>query len=193
MGKMDNIQIRERIAQRIDELNKIMLLMDVGSLKSIDAYKDEEINESELSSISFLIANLVTGEIIRNHLQVEEAINMLIAFYYFPGGSKEAAASRRNLRYSILDYVPVDKKIRMVNEIKDPTIDLGANLNELNNIRVMAAHAFFPEAHTRWKKMKYKGKDIFTYLGIRSYKEDASKVVNSLVKIIDGYFDLYKK
>jgi hypothetical protein len=62
-------------------------------------------------------------------------------------------------------------------------------IRELNDVRNAFAHSFFPEYRKRYAKdrtVRYKGKDIGSYEGLKQFVDNTSKVMRYLTTHYEG-------
>jgi len=125
----------------------------------------------------------IVGDIITQYTLIDEAVSNEICKYFF-GSSKSSIQLWRtkkfqNFNYYILERLYLLQKLRLLGSVREVPKNIRQNVAKLDTLRNAVAHAFFPENlkdYKKWRKVVYKGKDIFTLEGIKLFREDMDSV-----------------
>lgn len=112
---------------------------------------------------------------------VDEFLNTRIAHFFF-GKKRPFWNLWRNKRFKLFNYHVLEelsllKKLQLVRAISPLPNRIREDIERLNALRNGIAHAFFPE-NLKKSKPAWKGKGIFTPMGIERYQQDIRVVVD---------------
>jgi hypothetical protein len=85
--------------------------------------------------------------------------------------------------------MPLLRKLALDKEFTDIPKPIERIIAHTNVIRNTVAHSFYPENKREFKRtgeVNYKGKNIFTLDGLKSFDEDTSKAVAYLSNLVYG-------
>lgn len=169
--------------KRLAELNEIMFFLGYGYPKSIGDYPE---SSSTKIGIELDIKTLVTGYVIRVHIELDEVLSEYISDYFLPMDSdpeinKKILDKRRLLKWNILDYLPFNRKVDFFNDTRKSKENAPSNLHEINNVRMAVAHIFWPELR-KTDRSVYRGKNIFSFEGLKIFADDANKAVSFVIE-----------
>jgi len=118
---------------------------------------------------------LVVANVVWTYTWVDESLALLLAHYYFPGRSFVALWRTKKFRrfnYFILEKLSLLEKLDHVRDIRPMTKDVVVFIQRLNGLRNALAHTFFPE-NLKGRRTDWRGKDVFSIEGFRSFEADA--------------------
>jgi len=125
----------------------------------------------------------IVGAIIMQYTLIDEAVSDEICKYFF--GTEESSIQLwrtrkfQNFNYYILERLYLLQKLRLLGSFYEIPKNIRQNIAKVDALRNAVAHAFFPENlkdYKKWRKVVYKGKDIFTLEGIKMFREDMDSV-----------------
>lgn len=122
---------------------------------------------------------MIRGQIIMYYTLVDDILGDQILRYYF-GEKSDSTKFRETKRFQLFNHHIIEdlsllKKLYFVRDIMAVPKNVIEEINRLNALRNGIAHLFSPEHSKRYKPF-WKGKDIFTFDGIKSMVEDMEKV-----------------
>jgi len=153
---------------------------EIASLLVIDYQNISRIKKSERTIHLEIIKNqMIRGQIIMYYTLVDDLLSDRIRRYYF-GEKSDSIKLRESKRFQLFNHHVIEelsllKKLSFVRAIMDVPKSITTEIERLNALRNGIVHAFFPENLKRYKPL-WKGKNIFTFDGIKSMVEDMEKV-----------------
>lgn len=159
------------------------LLRDLEEVAALTRLDYTDIQEYDLEErtvrLKFMKNQLVRSQVVMDYTFVDEMLGSAICQYFF--GKKKSfirlwkTKKFRNFNYYVVEVLSLTEKLRLVKAISKVPKNVSGNIEALNALRNGLAHAFFPE-NLRSAKPIYKGKDIFTVDGLRTFIADMGKV-----------------
>jgi len=135
----------------------------------------------------------IVGEIITQYTLIDEGLNEEICKYFFSSSKSSIQLWRtkkfQDFNYYILERLYLLEKLRLFQSFYEVPNNVRKNIEKLDALRNAVAHAFFPENlkdYKRWRKVVYKGKDIFTLEGVKLFREDMVSVNNFFLSRFKG-------
>jgi len=129
--------------------------------------------------LEIMKSKIVRGQVILWYTLVDEFLNNEICRYYF--GKKRSfpqlwkTKNFKLFNHYILEELHPLQKLRLVKAIRSVPKSVARDIELLNVLRNALAHAFFPE-NLRKSKPSWKGKNIFSYDGSKSFMDDMNQV-----------------
>jgi hypothetical protein len=155
-------------------------MKEIADLTRLDYTNIQEYDPEERTTrLKFMKNQLIRSQIIMDYTFTDEMLGAAICHYFF--GKKKGFIKLwktnkfRNFNHYVLEVLSLTEKLRLVKAICKVPKGVASNIEALNALRNGLAHAFFPE-NLRSAKPIYKGKDIFTVEGLRTFIADMGKV-----------------
>jgi hypothetical protein len=110
---------------------------------------------------------------------VDEYLNNEICRYYF-GKKRTFPQLWKTKRFRLFNHYILEdlyplQKLRLVKALRPIPKSIAKDIEALNSLRNGLAHAFFPE-NLRKSKPTWKGKDIYSLDGAKSFMDDMRRV-----------------
>jgi hypothetical protein len=166
------------------EKGMVKELDDIYTVIAMDYWNIEKYpKEIRTSVLELQRRQAIVGEIVTQYTLIDEGMSEEICKYFF--GSSESSIQLwrtkkfQNFNYYILERLYVLQKLRLLGTFCEIPKNISQNVERLDALRNAVAHAFFPENlkdYKKWRKVVYKGKDIFTLEGIKLFREDMDSV-----------------
>jgi hypothetical protein len=175
-------------------------LDDIFAVIGMDYWRIEEYaKESRTGILEMQKRKAITGQIIMTHSFVDELVDAEICEYFFGSGKSSVEATLERMRWRtskkfrdfneyILASMSLVEKLRFVETLYAVPKKIVGDVRELNRLRNVVAHEFYPEVLKRYKPRQrplYKGKDIFTVEGVKAFVED-------MVGVNDFFIDRFR-
>jgi hypothetical protein len=185
-----------------DNLTKLQkrLLAEVTNVAELARLNYENIldyDEEERTARLRLMKNqIVRSQVIVDYTFIDEMLGAAICHYFF--GKKRGFIKLwktnkfKNFNHYILEVLSITEKLRLVKAIHKVPKSIAADIEAINALRNGLAHAFFPE-NLRSSKPAYKGKDIFTGVGLERFIEDVSKISDFFLRRNFGIHELQQE
>jgi hypothetical protein len=138
---------------------------------------------------------LIRGEVVGQYTLIDDLLSTELCRYFLPGKSliKQWKTKRfRRFNYYIIERLYMTQKLAFLKDVYRVPRPIASKIEEINALRNALAHAFFPE-NLRAYQMKgrpaprkpivvrYKGADLFTIEGVRSFVADCADVTEFLL------------
>jgi hypothetical protein len=173
---MSNTRLTSKQKRLVDELDRIfkLLYLDYHNIGDYEA-------DGRTSQLELARDHIIRGDIILFYTLIDEYLNNEIARYYF-GKNRFFQQLWKTKRfqlfnYHILEELHLMQKLRHVKAITKVPKHVSATIEKMNALRNGLAHSFFPENLSR-SSPTWKGKNIFSYDGIESFRQDVQEVIN---------------
>jgi hypothetical protein len=125
----------------------------------------------------------IVGDIVTQYTIIDEALGDGICRYFFGASESSIQLWRtkkfQNFNYYVLERLYLLQKLRFLGSFREVPKDIRQSVAKLDALRNAVAHAFFPENlkdYSKWRRVVYKGKDIFTLEGMKLFREDMNSV-----------------
>jgi hypothetical protein len=170
--------VGEKLTKKQQELFRE--IEEIASLLVIDYQNISRVKKSERTVHLQIIKNqMIRGQIIMYYVLVDDLLSDQIRRYYF-GKKSNFIKLWKTKRFKLFNHHVIEelsllKKLSFVRAIMDVPKSITAEIERLNALRNGIVHAFSPENLRRYKPI-WKGKNIFTFDGIKSMVEDMEKV-----------------
>jgi hypothetical protein len=168
----------EKLTKKQQELGRE--IEEIVSLLDIDYQNITRIQRSERAIHLKVIKNqIIRGQIIMYYTLVDDILSDQIRHYYF-GEKSDFAKLWKTKRFQLFNHHVIEelslmKKLSFVKAIMAVPKGIIKEIERLNALRNGIVHAFLPENLKRYKAL-WKGRNIFTFDGIKSMVEDMEKV-----------------
>lgn len=150
--------------------------------RNIKAYE----REARTPHLKRMKEHLIIGEVVTQYTLIDEYLNMRLRLYFFGRGKSVARLWKtkkfQNFNQHVLEGLSLLEKLRFVKSVTRIPKAIASDIEQINALRNGLAHSFFPENLKRSKPV-YKGKNIFTYEGIRRFVDDMSEIDDFFVHI----------
>jgi hypothetical protein len=155
-------------------------LKDLVSRLGLDADQITENAEPEARTTYLELAKdqIIRSGVVLKYVLMDEFLSAIICWHYF--GKKRGFPQLwktnrfRTFNYFILERLYLLQKLDLVKSIHDIPKWVSSDLAALNDLRNGVAHSFFPE--NRRRKPEWKGKSVFTRVGLDHFLEDMDKL-----------------
>ncbi len=146
------------------------------------------------SELSLIKRSIVRGEIIDEYTFIDGLLAEKMCEYFLPEQSLGRRwKTKRFQRFNdyVLERLYLQQKLKFVKDVYDVPKDIAERIDRINALRNAMAHTYFPE-NLRDYRMKgrpaprkpitifYKGHDIFTPIGIETFKVDCMEAIEFL-------------
>lgn len=172
MDKKDVLTKKQKLL--VKELDNIFLLLRLD-YQNIKRYE----NEWRTPALNYIKNKVIRGAVIMEYVLIDEFLNDCICKYFFP---KEKGFIHlwktkkfQYFNYYILEEIYLMQKLRFVNAILKIPKSIRQNIGRINILRNGLAHSFFPE-NLKKSKPEYKGKNIFTFEGLKLFMDDVGEI-----------------
>jgi hypothetical protein len=135
---------------------------------------------------------LIRSDIIMSYTLIDEFLSVIMCHYYFkrPKQGFNFRQLWRTKKFQIfanyfLDDTYLLKKMAIVNAIKEIPSRVKSAIARINDVRNAIAHSFIPEnrrQYKAYKKVMYRGTNIFVKEGVAKFSEDAQCVQDYLMQ-----------
>ena len=171
MGK-SNLNKRQRVL--VAELKGLV------SRLGLDADQISENAEPEARTAYLELAKdqIIRSAVVLKYVLMDEFLSAIMCWHYF--GKKRGFPQLwktkrfRTFNYFILERLYLLQKLDLVKSIYDIPKWVSSDLGALNDLRNGVAHSFFPQ--NRRRKPEWKGKSVFTRVGLDHFLEDMDKL-----------------
>jgi|SRR5271155_2745392 len=138
---------------------------------------------------------LIRGEVVGQYTLIDDLLSTELCKYFLPGKSliKQWKTKRfRRFNYYIIERLYMTQKLAFLKDVYRVPRPITSKIEEINALRNALAHAFFPE-NLRAYQMKgrpaprkpivvrYKGADLCTVEGVKTFVEDCADVTEFLL------------
>jgi len=186
--RVSDVEKREgnRMESGLTPKQKVMVkeLDGIYAVIHMDYWNIEEYpKEMRTGMLELQKRQAIVGAIIMQYTLIDEAVSDEICKYFF--GTEESSIQLwrtrkfQNFNYYILERLYLLQKLRLLGSFYEIPKNIRQNIAKVDALRNAVAHAFFPENlkdYKKWRKVVYKGKDIFTLEGIKMFREDMDSV-----------------
>jgi len=168
----------EKLTKKQQEL--VIEIKKIVSLLDIDYQHITRIEKSQRTiHLQIIKDQMIRGQIIMYYTLVDDILSGRICRYYF-GEKGDFIKLWKTKRFQLFNHHVIEelslmKKLSFVRAIIAVPKNITGEIERLNALRNGVVHAFFPENLRRFKPL-WKGKNIFTFDGIKSMVEDMEKV-----------------
>jgi hypothetical protein len=171
MGK-PNLTKKQRVL--VTELKGLV------SRLGLDADQISENAEPEARTTYLELAKdqIIRSAVVLKYVLMDEFLSAIMCWHYF--GKKRGFPQLwktkrfRTFNYFILERLYLLQKLDLVKSIHDIPKWVSSDLAALNDLRNGVAHSFFPQ--NRRRKPEWKGKSVFTRVGLDHFLEDMDKL-----------------
>ena len=121
---------------------------------------------------------LIRSAVVLKYVVMDEFLSAIMCWHYF--GKKQSFPQLwktkrfRTFNHFILERLYLLQKLDLVKSIHDIPKWVLSDLAALNDLRNGVAHSFFPQ--NRRRKPDWKGKSVFTRVGLDHFLEDMDKL-----------------
>lgn len=159
------------------------LLRDLHSLAELFGLDYTNIQEYEPEArtpfLEVMKRKLVLAQVVTWYTLVDEYLNNEICRYYF-GRKRTFPQLWKTKRFRLFNHHVLEdlyplQKLRLVKAFRSIPKTISRDIDSLNNLRNGLAHAFFPE-NLRKSKPTWKGKDIYSLDGAKSFNDDMRRL-----------------
>jgi hypothetical protein len=147
--------------------------------------------ESRTTCLELIKNKMVRSEVILKFALIDELLSVIVCRHYFRKQKRMTTFKQlwktkefRIFNHHILGEIYLLPKMRLVHAIKSIPPNVRNNIERINALRNALAHSFFPEnlrQYKDYKKVIYKGVDIYTKQGLEMFDEDFKTVSEFLV------------
>jgi hypothetical protein len=167
-------KLKKKQQELVEEIDEI------ASLLVIDYQNISRVKKSERTiHLEIIKDQMIRGQIIMYYTLVDDVLGDQIRRYYF-GKKSDSIRFRETKRFRLFNHHIIEelsllKKFNFVRGIMAVPKSITDEIERLNALRNGIAHALFPQHSKRYRPL-WKGKNIFTFDGIKSMVEDMEKV-----------------
>jgi hypothetical protein len=175
---------QQRLQREIEDIASIMA-MDHWNILDYDP-------EARTIRLELVKNRLVRSDIIMKYTLIDEFLTVIIVRFYFPQRSKNATFRERwrTKKFRVFNHYLMDEtyllnKVKIVRAIDEIPSQIRGMIEGINALRNAVAHSFFPEnrrQYASYKKVVYKGADVYTLAGVQRLSDDFDVVSNYLIK-----------
>jgi hypothetical protein len=137
---------------------------------------------------------LILGEVVGQYTLIDDLLSTELCRYFLPGKNLIVQWKTRKFRrfnYYVIERLYLTQKLAFLKDVYNVPKPISSKIEEINALRNAMAHAFFPE-NLRAYQMKgrpaprkpitvrYRGHDLFTAGGVKTFVDDCSEVVDFL-------------
>ena len=131
--------------------------------------------------IKHMLRKMILSEVITRYTLLDEHLNLTLCYYFF-GRKKSTIELWKNKKFQLFNHHVIEElslmaKFRFAKSIAKMPKGVAGDIDRLNALRNGLAHAFFPENLKR-SKPEWKGKNIFSKEGLRTFLEDMDKMAS---------------
>lgn len=167
-------KLTKKQQELVGEIEKIVSLLDIDyrNITRIERFQ-------RTIKLEIIKDQMIRGQIIMYYTLVDDLLSDRICRYYF--GEKSSSIKLwktkrfQSFNHHVIEELSLMKKLSFVRAIMTVPKSITREIERLNALRNGIVHAFFPENLKRYKPL-WKGKNIFTFDGIKSMVEDMEKV-----------------
>ncbi len=172
MGYSERLTKRQR--GLVDELHA---LADLFGLDYTNITKYDR--EARTPFLEVMKRKMVLAQVVTWYTLVDEYLNNEICRYYF-GKKRSFPQLWKTKRFKLFNHYILEdlyplQKLRLVKALRSIPKGISKDIDSLNALRNGLAHAFFPE-NLRKAKPTWKGKDIYSLEGAKSFMGDMQRV-----------------
>lgn len=168
-------------------------LEEISEIVAVDYWNIEDYDvPSRTIQLDLMKRALVNSWIIGKYTLIDETLGGIICRYFFPKRPFHELWRTKRFQlfnYHIIESMSLLRKLDLAREVKDIPSSVQDTIKRTNTLRNAIAHLFFPENKSefqRFKKVVYKGRDVYSVDGLRSFAEDADAASDHLMEIFTG-------
>jgi hypothetical protein len=175
---------QQRLQREIEDIASIMA-MDHWNILDYDP-------EARTTRLDLMKNRLVRSDIIIKYTLIDEFLTVIIVHFYFPRRNKDATFRElwRTKKFRVFNHYLMDEtyllnKVKIVRTIEEIPSNIRNIIEGINALRNAVAHSFFPEnrrQYASYKKVIYKGADVYTLAGVQRLSDDFDIVSEYLIK-----------
>jgi len=154
-------------------------LDEICSEFGLDFYDIKQYEPEARTPLLELAKNhLVRGEVVMSYTLIDEFLSAGLCHYFFGKTPFQTLWKTKRFKvfnYHVLETLTLLEKLSFVGAVWPVPKAIARNVREINALRNGLAHSFFPQ-NRRTAKPVYKGKDIFTLDGLRTFKQDRQRL-----------------
>jgi hypothetical protein len=166
---------------------------EISALIRMDYWNILDYDEDGRTAIlEVMRQQLIRSDIIMAYTLIDEFLSVIMCHYYFkkPKAGFSFKQLWRTKKFQIfanyfLDDTYLLKKMAIVNAIKEIPSPVKSAIARINEVRNAIAHSFFPEnrrQYKAYKKVIYRGANIFAKEGVAKFSEDTQCVQDYLIQ-----------
>jgi len=171
---MTNWYLTKKQRRLVAELDDLSRWCDID-------YHDVEEYEPEYRTTHLEMAKdkLIRSHVIMAYTLVDEFLNCEICWYQF--GKKRSfkqlwrTKKFQRFNYYVIEVLSLLQKLRYFKPFANIPKGIISDIQRLNSLRNGLAHSFFPE-NLRSSKPQWKGKNIFSLEGVKTFSVDIQKI-----------------
>jgi len=171
---MDFQDLTKKQRELVDELDQLFEWCALD-YRNIEEYEPE----SRTTYLTIIKNQIIRSHMIMDYTVVDEFLNWEICLYQFGRKSKFKQLWRtkkfQRFNHYVIEGLSLLQKLRYVKSFVKIPKKVVADIERLNSLRNGLAHSFFPE-NLRTSKPIWKGKNIFSLDGVKSFSVDVQKI-----------------
>ena len=171
-------------------------LEEIAEIVGVDYWniRDYE-RESWTPRLHVMKRQLVRGEVVTQYTLIDDLLSTELCKYFLPGKKifEQWKTKRfRRFNYYVIERLYMTQKLAFLKDVFSVPREIASKIEEINALRNALAHAFFPENLRAYQMkgrpapreeivVKYRGHDIFSPEGARTFATDCGEVTEFLV------------
>lgn len=161
---------QQDLIRELDELTSLLGL-DYRDIRNIEM-------EFRTPALKIMKDQMIRSAVILKYCLIDELLSGIICGYFF-GTKRSFIQLWKTKRFQTFNYFIIEKlylqqKLDLVKGAHDIPTWVTSEVARLNDLRNALAHSFFPE--NRRRKPEWKGKQILSMEGTRSFMDDMGKL-----------------
>jgi hypothetical protein len=181
---------QKRLMEKLDEVS------DICRLNYKDVMSDGEPPYERTIFLEAAVRRMVVGFVIETYALVDNILTDIICNVYLSEPDDESDAAQfwqtkhfASFVYNAMDVMYPLQKLRLIDDIDEIPKEFRKTIERLNNLRNALAHSFVPESRREHQKtgyVGYRGRDIFSLEGLRSFDDDRDALIYYLWELAYG-------
>jgi len=155
------------------EITQVLEYLDLEPDTIVESYTGDQLTWK----LRMIRDHVIRGEVITCYLMIDVMLEAVLRVYYFKRGKGSVRNLRKSKRVSnfnaLCEELFLMQKFRQVKRLIKVPKSINVTVERINVLRNSMAHSFYSKGK---HSSKYKGKDIFSFEGLKSFREDAEEV-----------------
>jgi hypothetical protein len=181
---------QKRLIGKLDEV------ADICRLNYKESLSDGEPPYERTLFLERVVQRMVIGFVVETYTLVDDLLTDMICNVYLSeldnGTDTEHVYETKRLNsfvHNAMDIMYPLQKLRLINDIEEIPKEFRNTIERMNSLRNALAHSFFPELrrdHQKRGYVEYRGRDIFSLEGLRSFDDDRDALIYYLWEVAHG-------